>query len=653
MAEKVLSDLAKDPQAILHEDFVQTILSLKSPLSFIAEHELLSMRKVALVSEDGLPAAVEELMFSSDHPLSLRRLRTLRVSLAILERELDDPKGEWRALQAFWDEQSPGIVSCLVDLLIGVSDDLNGHFVLSQPPRMNHALADQLFRTVDDILRLVTQLAPAFPLTSRSMRRLTIAVADIFACTDMADMVYSQTTSACISAQGARQTCLTLVRNLCGPGTYAEPGRLGADVVLRTLLQHAAHSSNRDPAYHLLQVFTMIDHILPEPEMMYDVGESSHWVTFVLPSVLDEIKSFSRILDPENKAHFMKRLIRLDDDVIGIGAWLLTEELKHLTCTLECLASADATEDYRLVLQYQATLSLQFLQDLTAPTSPSSQWCLNSIVSTPDLSLALRSCLMALLDGSCTSLHLRRFISVLAQSANSFDPELKFTVLLAALHISQEEDTSSILGSIVHILKTTSEPINPESLRLEIGKTLSAFTHRLLDTTTSEDLLSIIEWLPLQTNTKFTSLCATTPDDFGTLCSSLLSSLPASKHTTLSSLRATLTIDEDTYLPLPSTDLPGHLVLPLHNIDDLFRSNIPTPSTPPRGTKTPDILGLIISPPTALLRAQATATATVTGLTKTYVNNDFRQLRQTPSARQNTSRLPSMHGAYLSIPCVR
>jgi hypothetical protein len=39
-----------------------------------------------------------------------------------------------------------------------------------------------------------------------------------------------------------------------------------------------------------------------------------------------------------------------------------------------------------------------------------------------------------------------------------------------------------------------------------------------------------------------------------------------------------------------------------------------------------------------LLRSPA-----VTGLTKTYTANDFRVLRQTPSARQNTSRLPSTH----------
>ncbi|KAF8076742.1 hypothetical protein FPV67DRAFT_1472518 [Lyophyllum atratum] len=641
-AEKVVFDLAKDPRAILNEDLVQTILSLKSPLSFIAEHELLSMRKVALVSEDGLPAAVEELMFSSDHPLSLRRLRTLRVSLAIVERELNDPKGEWRTLEAFWDERSPGIVACLIDILVGISSDLNGHFVLSPPPRINQALTDQLFLTTDDLLRLISQLTPAFPLTGRAMRRLTIATADIFACTDAADMIYSQTSRACISARGTRQACLDLVLTLSGPEISAEPGSLGAEVVLRTLLQHTGRSGDRDPAYHALQMFTMVDHILPEPNaMLYDEGEPSYFVASVLPHVLDEIRLFLRLLDPENRGHVVKRLIRLDDEVLGIGAWLLAEELKNVTMTIETLASHSHAENYKTVLLYQVTLSLQFILDLATPWSSSSNWCLDAIVNTPDLASALNASLSVLLDGQYTSRHLQDLIVVLASKATSFGPDLRFTILLALLRVSRHVPyPGTLLQSISDILGgMTSSTIVPEPLRLEIGPTISALASREIDGPFAESLLSILEWLPSQTDSKLTTLCGITPDLLSSLFSSLLASLPSDKHPAIEILRSTLTIDEDEYLLPPTTALPEKLTLSIHDLDDLLRHDIPTPSTPPNGAKTPDILGLIISPPTALLRAQVPAT----GLTKTYANNDFRELRQTPSARQNTSRLPSMH----------
>ena len=73
-------------------------------------------------------------------------------------------------------------------------------------------------------------------------------------------------------------------------------------------------------------------------------------------------------------------------------------------------------------------------------------------------------------------------------------------------------------------------------------------------------------------------------------------------------------------------------------IEDLLRQPTPEPSTPPRKALNQDVLSLVAISPPALIRSPA-----ATGLTKTYLNNDFRQLRQAPSARQNTSRLPSMH----------
>ncbi|KAL4063900.1 hypothetical protein J3A83DRAFT_4286109, partial [Scleroderma citrinum] len=52
-----------------------------------------------------------------------------------------------------------------------------------------------------------------------------------------------------------------------------------------------------------------------------------------------------------------------------------------------------------------------------------------------------------------------------------------------------------------------------------------------------------------------------------------------------------------------------------------------------------DVLGLFsLSPLTSLFGSSA-----VSGLAKTYTNNDIKGLCQSPSARQNTSGLPSMH----------
>jgi hypothetical protein len=600
------------------------------------------MRKIALVAEDGLSAAVEEIMFSSDHPLSLRRLRTLRVSLAIVERELKDSKDEWPILQIFWEEQDRGIVPRLVELLGGVSDDLNGHFALPIP-RMNQTLVEQLFRTADDLFRLIMHLGPAFPMTSRDMRNLTFAVADIFACTDAADMTYAQTSSACMSAQATRQTCLDLVRSMSGPESYADPGRLGAEVVMRTLLEHGGQHGERDPAYHLLQVFTMIDHILPEPTLDGE-DEPSYWVTSVLPNILNEMKSFFRRLDIDNQVHFVKTLVKLDNGVTGIGEWLVMQELRYLS---ECLQSllGPMRADYRLVLHHQVTLSLHFIVDLVVPSSSSSTWCLTSISSTPDLAQALKTCLVALLDGHYTSLQFRRLVSVLATSSRSFAPDLRFSILLAALRVAQRDP--ALPGAFETIVETLRhlpmEPVQSEALRLELGQTFSTFAQHELDSETSEGLLSIFEWLAEHENKKFMALSAITSAAFTKLCESMHPTLPTDKADTLSTLHLKFTIDEDEFFTPTPIELVETLDLSLQNIEDLLRNDVPMPSTP-KGNKTPDILGVVISPPTAILRSPAT-----TGLTKTYTNNDFRQLRQIPSAKQNMSRLPSMHGAFLFV----
>ncbi|KAH7105311.1 hypothetical protein BKA62DRAFT_766688 [Auriculariales sp. MPI-PUGE-AT-0066] len=64
------------------------------------------------------------------------------------------------------------------------------------------------------------------------------------------------------------------------------------------------------------------------------------------------------------------------------------------------------------------------------------------------------------------------------------------------------------------------------------------------------------------------------------------------------------------------------------------------PGTPPPRQATSLLELATVSPPTSLLRSPRVA---FTGLTKTYLNNDFRQLRTLPSGRINTSRLPSQH----------
>ena len=655
IAERLLVGLAKEPQTMLREDLVKTILSLNPPFCFIENDDMLEMRKLARVARDGLSSAVEELAYSSDRPFSLRRLRVLRVSIAVVYQGLDEDDGGRRAIQTCWNERNLSLIPRLVAILVDISDDLNQHFVVQLIPRMHQALSELLFRTANDLLDLIARFSITYPLTSWDLRRLATAIVDLFACSERASSNFSQSSMAYLAAQSIRQTCPAILRNLTGPDMLAEPGVSSAQIVLRTLLDHSSQSSGRDPVHHLLQVYDLIDRILPVADVGPETG-SSHWITLVFPKVLYELESFSRLLDPENKLHLIKRLVLMDNGEIGIGEYLLVKEMENLSTILLQLEGPIEADEYRLVLQYQVSSSIHFWNSFIS--SSLTTWLFSSLSTNPDLSQLLQNNLSSILFNNFSSPSLTRFVRELAKHFNEFGSDVKFSILLLILRIAQmDPSVGDALDFTPDILKSLDrESISPECLRTGIGRTLSAYAGHtsIITPDAAEILVQILEWLTSQQDSilKSTTLTGISSSSFSHLCTCIEENVPPERHMSLWDVQTKFNFDEDE-LFLPSTielddHLPHHLSLssgmdlPLQTILDLFSSNFAqgVPSTP-KGTKTPDIFGVVISPPTAVLRSPA-----ATGLTKTYVNNDFRQLRQAPSTRLNTSRLPSTHGMF-------
>jgi hypothetical protein len=193
----------------------------------------------------------------------------------------------------------------------------------------------------------------------------------------------------------------------------------------------------------------------------------------------------------------------------------------------------------------------------------------------------------------------------------------------------------------LHILRGLPEgSITADRMGLEIGRIFSTLARSESDLEgmnldTANTLLSIVEWFSERhTTTHIHGITATT---FAMLCDHIKQVLPPIQQTELETIRTRITFDDEDYFNPGVVNLVERIALSIQDVQGLLHPPTPTPSTPKRTT--PEVLGLVpISSPTALLRSPA-----ATGLTKTYLNNDFRQLRQLPSARQNTSRLPSMH----------
>jgi hypothetical protein len=642
-AEGLLLGLASEPKAILNVDLIDSILSLRPPLALIAEDERTSLRKMAEIADVGLSAALEELTLPSQASMHATKLRILRVALAVVEQELDNgAEGEWRVLESLWRIRSHGLVYHLVDIFIQISIHLKANFAFTPPPPMVHELVHQLFRAAIDVLKLVTRLAPTYTPTSRAIRSLTVAVADVFVCTDGADMSYTQSSSTCVAAQEARQSCIHLVRTFSDPGVYFEHGNSGAELVMQTLLKHGIRQSDSsDPVYHVLQVFCLIDHLLPLSSLTTDELKA-HWVTTVLPNSLQEVRSFFCILDVENKVHFVKRLVNLDANFIGIGEWLLMEELREVIRVMQSLNDGMTEETHRLVGHHQIFLSIRFVFDLLTSQSSASLWCIESLATVTDLSNTFTAYLMTLHYSHVCPPLLTRIVQVLADSDAKLHTDLNVALLLTLYRAVQHHgDLSDTFGLTLRLLDTLpAEHTGMHAVRLEMGHAIATLGQlENLNENIADIVLSTLEWLSEQPDA---TLKGITADGFSSLCDQLSRVLQSQRTGNMPAVVSKVTVQPSSPAHSPVTlRLPQTLSLSLDSVSDLLRPPLQIPSTPKRTTASEEVFNLVtVSPPTALLRSPAV----VTGLTKTYLNNDFRQLRSSPSStRQNTSRLPSMH----------
>ena len=295
----------------LNHDLMQTVLSLSQPLAFIPEHERLAFRKLALVVDDGLPAAIEELVLVFDshstsdnaidssggtrRPISLRRIRILRVGIGLVLRELgnDDSRfdidgreeiidigGEWRVLEAFCAERTFGFVERLVDLFRDLVEDLMEHLVIglrgpthlgsssmttnrngssnmarvgveTSGHKQTQDLIEQLFATTRELLLLFHRFAiQAFPFTPRGLRTIVFGIVDLVSCADSALSCTNtrrnqeekrrrqqQTTIERVSRM-TRKTCVRILKVFVQKDVVMEPKKSKStmEIVLRGLL---------------------------------------------------------------------------------------------------------------------------------------------------------------------------------------------------------------------------------------------------------------------------------------------------------------------------------------------------------------------------------------------------------------------------------
>lgn len=653
-AENIILNLVNEPQAFLSQDIIQCIFALDQPLSVITEVERLTLRKLADIADGGLRCALEELAELPSADLGdVRNLRILRCSLAVIDlvlRNSDD--GEWKVIESSWGERTQGVVIHLGGVYSALVQHIRRRFRLALPPSKPHNLADQIFRSVNETLVLFTRLASTFLPPTRILRECTANTVDLFACTDAADVTFSRTDPVAAVARETRDICIYSLRALANLDVSIGSRHI-SEVIFQTILVHGLRDGEIDPIYQLHQTFALVDHLIPfpDPEILGHDEYTGLWVQRVIPNVLTELRAFFMFLDVESKGHLIKRLVNVDDGVVGVGEWLVLESMKDFHNLTQ---NADEYPNGIDILLHQVVLYLRLLEDLLLPSSSVSSWALDFIESSPEMLGLLSSCLGWLLQRRYTTPHATDIAYRIASDRPELDDAALIIVISSTLlRTAQEVDLSvTDLVSNLHPIPDLLKKL-PEERLAEMHPEVGAMTGALVPTLMVDLQLAKVVVKILETATERIQVPVELPGLTGSHLSDLLENInpeiPLEKSELLQSKIVPSFQHPAEFANL--TQLPPALSYSFSEIHDIIHqvadAQLP-PGTPPLKPQAQDaVIGLANISPSTILRSPL-----VTGLTKTYVRNDFRQLRQGNQTRQNTSRLPSMHvdvGPFCSL----
>lgn len=650
-AENIILNLVNEPRCYLSSDFVKCLRSWQPfSLTYISEEERITLHRAATIADDGLFHAIEELVRTDSPRFDLGRIRGLRVAVAVILHELEEGEaGDWNVLDTAWRGGMQGMVFHVIDMASSVSQELKTLCSLNMTQPREAGIVEQLLLLADELFPLVIHLEPLSVTTSRSMRCAIAAIADIFTC---ADLVLSQTPvppSLVMTGKRVRQTCVAVLCQLSELRGADSPKR-GPALFLRTLFEHGLKVDNTDPAHRVRQVYNLVDCLIPDaaPEA---AQSNSRWVLSVIPLILADLGTFFRALDVDTKLRFLDRLASLDDGTLDVSEWLLAEEFKHVASVARLLGGMRGP--HHTVAQYEVNVCLQLIARVMDKSSERSTMCMATICTMPEASHALTDTITSLLSARLHSTYLAQITQAFASSPSATDPTLKFAVALTLIRGVSVAELGIGIGKTFDTVRTMLSTVSDAELALdrllwEFGHCLSSIagSGNSFDSLDVQSVVRALDWLRDKLPGP-SDLPGLSWDKWDNLCEVFQNGVLPDMYPALKAIKGKLT-------PLPDSSIPTTLIpdarvrplaLPLQALEEVLQPPASAPRTPTRKQRTlppgrdRDVLGLVaLSPPTALLRSPA-----ISGLSKMYTRNDFRELRQTPSARQNTSRMPSLH----------
>ena len=446
-----------------------------------------------------------------------------------------------------------------------------------------------------------------------------------------------------------------------------------AKVALCALANAITTKSNVNLAAKMDAIADILDTLIPR-DAAADDEDSTRWVAHVALPALTELHTIVGSLAPKRKAQVILQLAALDKDDTGVADWIVQQELTQLERCALALESAigDVDSPTQLLLRARISQAFEWIaavaqEQLASSANGDSNGNGNGAHShTSKIAWAepsLARTLIALIDVDYIALDSEGPLMLAARTLRPCNDQLLCFALAVVLVGDTQDGSLRRVVELLQSLATQSE--DPDGLRLEmewdldppqlakfslrVGRALSRMAETADESVVVDPALAdIVAWL-VDRHDDFESfvLHGVSDADFASVISRVEDD---TAKTRLGELREQLrcataaaptvpTIGLASRVHLTAKELAAALVKPSTAYQSVAATGAPPGTPPPRQASA--LLELAtVSPPTSLLRSPRVA---FTGLTKTYLRNDFRQLRTLPSGRINTSRLPSQH----------
>ncbi|KAG8936753.1 hypothetical protein FRC02_012035 [Tulasnella sp. 418] len=619
--------------------------------------------------------------------LTLSESIALRVALHRLLKFLHlGENGYQSLLEVAWAEKHQGLIYSLLDVLDCAATEISRNIEPTNHIIPTGQFAETILNTIADLLQLVSGLLPLSPITSRTSSRLTAAIVTIqsvvhYLLNDLSD---NSSLSKAVNAAGnlAIHTFSTLV-SLIGSGEEVEADK----AILTTLISsNVLFNPHTDVTTRPMLILDLMLQHIPNPSMEASCTRYLRSLVGVLP----QFTQFIALLDGDKRASLLLLVMDMDDGRTGIGEYVILQELRDLDEALVELVSIglSVAEEHvvkRALVVHQITSILQFLVELHKGRPYLAEDVRHYLTRNEEAVSKL---------GDCFYLMTRDDI------ITEFSAPLAHELASSAIRQERKELALFLLITVLRSVRLTTQPLSAAdalSTSLSLSDFLfetSSLSHAELDqifielgavivhlsSQPSEDLdeiepiaqaiFSLLELVKHQQDRVGWNRAAVKVEEeeyadyddeigsssgAGRSCPMVLPGLTEDVFQRLVDFydtalpeadRSISSFKHDIGWSVPRSDLTpvyplqssAPLITSIAMIQTALDAKEETASTPPPPSTPPAILGLVSLSPFTALRSPTTR---VTTLTKTYANNDFRQLRTSP--HMNTSRPPSMH----------